>query len=227
MVSVKLAALFSGGKDSTFAIQVMEAQGHDVTHLVSIVPGDRHSWVFHTPNLHLVPSMASSMGKELLMEESSGTEEDDLLSLRRALSDLDVEGVVTGALASDYQWDRINGVCETLELPVHSPLWRKEQRMLMEDMISSGLRAIVVVVSAEGLDGSWLGRTIDMETLEELDLLAKRFGFNVSGEGGEFETMVTDSPLFSQRLVISESEVELTRDGGRLTVSSVEMERKI
>lgn len=226
MVGVKLAALFSGGKDSTFAIQIMESQGHEVTHLVSIVPGDRHSWVFHTPNLHLVPSMASSMVKEIVMEKSSGTEEDDLLSLRRALSGLDVDGVVTGALASDYQWDRINGICEALGLPVYSPLWRKDQRMLMEDMISSGLRAMMVVVSAEGLDGTWLGRTIDMDALEELDRLAQRYGFNVSGEGGEFETMVMDSPLFHHRLIIHESEMELTRDGGRLTVASVEMERK-
>jgi len=223
---VRLAALFSGGKDSTFAIQLMEMQGHNVTHLISILPKDRYSWLFHTPNLHLVPEMARVMGKELVTEESSGTEKGDLLALRKALSDLGVEGVVTGALASDYQWDRINGVCQDLGLPVYSPLWRKDQRVLMEDMISSGLEAMIVVVSAEGLDASWLGRLIDQEALEELGHLASRFGFNVSGEGGEFETLVLDSPIFGIRFVPLEMEIELTRDGGRLTVGAIETWRE-
>ena len=222
MEGVRLAALFSGGKDSTFAIQLMEMQGHNVTCLISILPEDRYSWLFHTPNLHLVPKMARTMGKELVTEESSGTEEGDLLALRKALSNLGVEGVVTGALASDYQWDRINGVCHDLGLPVHSPLWRKDQRMLMEDMISSGLEAMIVVVSAEGLDASWLGRLIDQEALEELGHLASRFGFNISGEGGEFETLVLNSPIFGIRFVPLEMEIELTRDGGRLTVGEIE-----
>jgi len=223
---MKLAALYSGGKDSTFAIQLMEMQGHNVTHLISILPEDRYSWLFHTPNLHLVPAMARAMGKELVTEESSGTEEGDLLALRKALSNLGVEGVITGALASDYQWDRINGVCQDLGLPVYSPLWRKDQRVLMEDMISSGLEAMIVAVSAEGLDASWLGRLIDREALEELGHLASRFGFNVSGEGGEFETLVLDSPIFGIRFVPLKMEIELTRDGGRLTVGEIETRRE-
>jgi ABC transporter with metal-binding/Fe-S-binding domain ATP-binding protein len=223
---VRLAALFSGGKDSTFAIQVMEMQGHEVPYLVSIVPSDRHSWVFHTPNLHLVPTLAQTMGKELISEVSDGSEEGDLEALRRSLTRIEVDGVITGALASDYQWDRINGVCNDLRIPVYSPLWRKDQRMLMKDMVASGLRAIMVVISAEGLKSDWLGRRIDTGSLGELDHLARRYGFNVSGEGGEFETLVIDSPLFDHTLSIKESEIELTRDGGRLTVGKIDLERK-
>lgn len=220
---MKLAALFSGGKDSTYAAHIMEMQGHTVSDLVSVIPSDRHSWVFHTPNLHLVPLMAEAMGKNLTTRESSGTEEDDLRALEEALSRIQVEGVVTGALASDYQWDRINGVCERLGLPVYSPLWRKDQKMLMMDMVSSGLRALIVVVSAEGLDSSWLGKCIDDRVLEELEIVAVEYGFNLSGEGGEYETLVIDSPMHTRPIEIVDTEIESSRDGGRLTIRNAEL----
>jgi diphthine-ammonia ligase len=224
---VKLAALFSGGKDSTYAAVIMEMQGHEISCLVSILPSDRNSWIFHTPNLHLVPRMAEAMGKPLVTASSSGTEDDDLRALETALLDLDVDGVVTGALASDYQWDRINGVCEDLGFPAYSPLWRKDQEMLMRDMLDSGLRSMIVVVSAEGLDHRWLGRCIDERSLEELKETSVRYGFNISGEGGEYETLVLDSQIHQRSLEIIDTEIELQRDGGRLTVRSAELvERK-
>ena len=220
---MKLAALFSGGKDSTHAVQIMEMQGHEISCLVSIIPSDRHSWIFHTPNMHLVPRMAEAMGKPMVTASSDGTEEGDLKALKDALLDLDVDGVVTGALASDYQWDRINGVCQDLDLAVYSPLWRKDQEQLMRDMLSSGLRAIIVVVSAEGLDHQWLGRLIDDRSLEELKNASVRYAFNISGEGGEYETLVIDSPLHERPMVIIDTEIELSRDGGRLTVTCAEL----
>lgn len=163
------------------------------------------------------------MGKPLVTGTSSGTEEDDLRALRKVLSGLDVHGVVTGALASDYQWDRINGVCEDLGFPVYSPLWRKDQEMLMRDMLDSGLLSMIVVVSAEGLDHRWLGRCIDERSLEELKDTSVRFGFNISGEGGEYETLVVDSPMHQRPLKIIDTDIELQRDGGRLTVRNVEL----
>ncbi|MFP4196912.1 MAG: diphthine--ammonia ligase [Methanomassiliicoccales archaeon] len=215
---MKLAALFSGGKDSTYAAYIMEQMGHRVDHLVSVLPANEDSWVFHTPNLHLLPSISSAMGKELITRESPGTEEGDLEALHDALVDLQVDGVVTGALASDYQWDRINGICHRLDLPVHSPLWRKDQGMLMHDMVKAGMRTILVTVAAEGLGPGWLGREIDPAALEELERIESRYGINISGEGGEYATLVIDSPLHRHPLLITESEMETSRDGGRLRV---------
>jgi len=177
---MRLAALFSGGKDSTYATYLMEQQGHSVTTLVSVLPRDPHSMVFHTPNLHLLPIMAEAMGKGMVTVNSDGTEEGDLEALARVLSLVRVDGVVTGAIASDYQWDRINGVCERLGLRVFSPLWRKEQEGLMRDLISSGTRAVVVAVMAEGLGPQWLGRPLDEEALDELleMILAEGYDFD-------------------------------------------------
>ncbi|MDD1773816.1 MAG: ATPase, partial [Methanomassiliicoccales archaeon] len=63
---MRLAVLFSGGKDSTYAAYLMEQQGHSIEVLVSILPSDPHSWMFHTPNLHLLPLISDAMGKKLV-----------------------------------------------------------------------------------------------------------------------------------------------------------------
>jgi ABC transporter with metal-binding/Fe-S-binding domain ATP-binding protein len=223
---MRLAVLFSGGKDSTYAAHIMSQMGHQLTALVSVIPSDEHSWVFHVPNLRFLPQMAEAMGLPLITEDSTGEEESDLEALRKALSGMDVDGVVTGAIASDYQWDRINDVCENLGIRVFSPLWRKDQDMLMEDMIMSGIRAIPVRVSSEGMGGSWLGRELDASALDALRALSRRYGMNLSGEGGEYETLVLDSPLHRSRLSLVDVTTEASRDEGRLLIGDVVLEAK-
>ncbi len=222
-MSMRLCALFSGGKDSTYAMYLMEQQGHQVDTLVSVIPAERDSWLFHTPNLNLLPLQAMAMQKRLLRTPSQGSEEGDLEALRQALSGMDVDGVVSGAIASDYQWDRINGVCEKLGLRLFSPLWRKEQGMLLRDMIDAGIESMIVAVSAEGLGNDWLGQTLDAEAVARLEQLSASMGVNPSGEGGEYETLVIDSPMHDSCIEIVEAEKDVSRDGGRLTVKKARL----
>lgn len=220
---MRLASLYSGGKDSTFALYLAEQMGHEVPYLVNIVPEDEASWIFHTPNLSVVPLMAESMGKELITASSTGSEEGDMDGLRNALEGLDVEGVVTGALWSDYQWDRINMVCGDLGLKVISPMWRKDQDLMMDQMLDAGIRAIIVGCFAEGLDESWLGKEIDHEAVERLKALREKYGISIMGEGGEYESMTIWSPMHLHELHIDSSEVHWTRGSGTLSVTSAHL----
>ncbi|NLX47237.1 MAG: diphthine--ammonia ligase [Euryarchaeota archaeon] len=215
---MRLACLFSGGKDSTYAAHLMEQAGHEVVCLVSVVPKDPHSWVFHTLNLEHLPVMAEAMRKELIAAPSSGEEDADLSVLKNILSNLDVEGVVTGAIASDYQWDRMNGVCHELGLRVFSPLWRKDQLTVMNDMLHAGMSVIIVGVYSDGLGREWLGRQMDRKAIDQLSSLSKDRGMNVSGEGGEYETLVLDSPMHHSPLVPHDVQVEFRRDSGHLRI---------
>jgi ABC transporter with metal-binding/Fe-S-binding domain ATP-binding protein len=220
---MRLASLYSGGKDSTFALCLEEQSGHDVPYLVNVMPEDKASWIFHTPNLSVVPLMAEAMGKELVTARSTGTEEGDMEGLRNALDGLDVEGVITGAVWSDYQWDRMNLVCHDLGLKVFSPLWRKDQDLVMEAFLQSGIKAIIVGCYAEGLGKEWLGRTLDRDAVEDLKALREKFGISIMGEGGEYESMTLDSPLHSRPLEIVSSEISWTKDSGTLDVTSARL----
>jgi len=218
---MRLASLYSGGKDSSFSLYVAEQSGHEVPYLVNIVPQDRASWIFHTPNLNVVPTLAEAMGKEVILGSSTGEEDSDMEGLRRALEGLDIDGVVTGAVWSDYQWDRMNLVCGDLGLKVISPMWRKDQDMLMEQIIDSGIRAVIVGCYAEGFDESWLGRPINHDTLKDLKALRSKYGISIMGEGGEYESMTLYIPGFSHGFEIVEAEKEWKRNDGTLRVKSL------
>jgi ABC transporter with metal-binding/Fe-S-binding domain ATP-binding protein len=218
IVNMRLAALYSGGKDSTLALYLAQQMGHEIPYLVSIMPKAGGSWIFHVPNIEMVPLMAGSLGKELVTAETSGSEESDMLSLEEALSDLDIEGVVAGAVWSDYQWDRINTVCHELGLKVVAPLWRKEQDIVLDEILASGIKAVIVGCYAEGLGEAWLGREIDREAVSELKALREKYGISVIGEGGEYESMTLDSPMHSRPLSITEYEKEWKKGSGTLLV---------
>ena len=223
---MRLAALYSGGKDSTFALYLAQQMGHEMLALVNIKPTDKGSWIFHTPNLDAVPVMAEAMGIQLVTAVSDGTEEGDLDALRAALKGLDIEGVVVGALWSDYQWDRMNRVLGELDLVMVAPLWRKDQEMIYDEMVAAGIEAIIVGVFAEGLDESWLGRRLDAGAKKELLKLKERYGVSIMGEGGEYESMTLDSPVHSKRLRIVDGKKVMNRNSGTYDVSSIELEKK-
>ena len=193
---MKVAALFSGGKDSTYAIYLAQQRGWDVTYLVSLFPEADDSYMFHVPNIHLTPLLAEAMGICFVKQDTSGEKENELEDLKGALATLDVDGVLTGAISSDYQNVRIDKICFELGLVCYSQLWRRNQKHVLEDMINAGFKIMIVGVYADGLGKDWLGRILDADALEELEVISTKFGINISGEGGEFETLVVGGPNF-------------------------------
>lgn len=202
---MKVAALFSGGKDSTYAIYLAQQRGWTVDPLITMVPEHGESYMFHIPNIRLTGMLAEAMGLIHVEFTTTGEEEKELDDLRIALADRDVEGIVTGAIASDYQATRIDRLCHELGMRSFSPMWRWSQRHVLEDMIAAGFVTIITGVYADGLDENWLGRELDEKALKELDAISERYCINISGEGGEFETLTIDGPNFFRRLDIRES----------------------
>jgi len=223
---MRLAALYSGGKDSTFSMYVAEQMGHSVEYIVNIISNSDDSMIFHVPNTNVVPLLAKAMGKKLITAETGGSETDDMDALRSALKDLDVDGVVTGAVWSDYQWERINTICDQLDLVCLSPLWRKDQDIVMAELIDSGISAIFVGVYADGLDDSWLGKDIggSYNALKELSAKKK---ISVIGEGGEYESLTLDSPMQSSKLTIEDSEKQWNGRSGTLNVKRAGLSKKL
>lgn len=218
---MKLAVLFSGGKDSAFAAYLAKQAGHDLIALVTIVSRNPDSYMFHTPAISCAPRQAELMGVPLIEQETRGEQEVELADLREALvraKQAGAGGVVTGAVASVYQASRIQKLCFELGLEVFNPLWQIDQVKLLNELVDAKFRIIIAAIAAYPLDVSWLGREIDGRFIEEVAELERLHGFNPAGEGGEFESLVLDCPLFKEPLVLVESEVVGDGHAARLEV---------
>lgn len=208
---MKVAALFSGGKDSTYAIHYAQQQGFDVTALATIIPKNKESYMFHSLNIGLTKVQAEAMGLRIYQGGSKGVKEEELEDLFLLLEEIKqkerIRGVVCGAIASEYQKTRVERICENLGLASITPLWHIDPETYMRALIDEGFDARIVGVFADGLDGTWLGKKIDEVTLQKL----KRLKINIAGEGGEYESFVCDGPNFARRIHITGSK---ERGGG-------------
>ena len=142
-----------------------------------------------------------------------------------AKSKFKFEGVITGALYSEYQSSRIKKICDELGLKCINPLWHKDQQEYMQELIDNKFEIIFTAIAADGLNKTWLNKVIRQEELEELKQLHKKIGFHQAGEGGEFESLVVNCPLFKKKLVIEEFEIKEENEyTARMVVKKVKLE---
>ena len=221
---MKVAALFSGGKDSVFAIYVAKQWGWDVTHLITLFPKKQDSWMFHSINIHLTEKLAEAIGIPIIKKQTKGEKEKELEDLKEILKNLNIDGVISGAIASEYQRTRIEKICYELGIKSFTPIWHKDQELILRDQVSAGFKIIIVGVFAHGLDKTWLGKTINEESINDIAKLRNKYSINAAGEGGEFETLVLDGPIFNKKLVLDEVSKEWKRDNGILLVKKAHLE---
>lgn len=224
----KLAALFSGGKDSTHAIYLAEQRGFTVSALVTARPAKADSHMFHTPNLHLTKLAAEAMGIAHVEVPVSGEPEREVAELEAALRPLveagKIDGLLSGAIASDYQWTRLNEVGHSLGIRCHSPMWRVDAERVLWDEVASGLKFMIVAAQTEGLNANWLGHTFDDPFVGRLVEQSQEFRFNCAGEGGEYETLVTDGPLFAKRIRVEAYHVLEGESSSYFVVDAAELD---
>jgi len=226
-------SLFSGGKDSSWALYCALQQDLDVSRLLTIHPaGD--SYMYHTPATELAGLAAESIGIDLVevapddfgaddVEDASAQGDAELEPMEAALrelaadADLDLDGVTAGAVESEFQTNRIQAMCDRLDIDLFAPLWREDPVELAEAMFDAGFEIRIVQVAAYGLDESWLGRRYDADALDELLDLRAEYGVHPLGEGGEFETYVVDGPHMDRRIAM-DTDAVWEGDRGHLSV---------
>jgi len=210
-------SLFSGGKDSSWALYRALERGLNVSHLLTVHPGE-DSYMYHVPETHLAALAAESVGIPLVevdagdidaagATDSTAQGDAEVEPLERALRDLqdeiDLAGVTAGAVESEFQTSRIEAMCDRLGIDLFAPLWQRDPEELAREMLDAGFEITIVQVAAAGLDESWLGRRLDADALDDLRDLHERYGVHLLGEGGEFETFVTDGPHMARPIELT------------------------
>ena len=224
-------ALFSGGKDSSWALYRALERGLPVERLLTVhVEGD--AYMYHVPETRLTSLAAEAVGIDHVEVEagdlgaadatdSAAQGDREVEPLERALSDLqsavDLAGVTAGAVESEFQTSRIEALADRLGIDTFAPLWGRDPLAAGREMVAAGFDIRVIQVAAAGLGKCWLGRRLDDEAFDELARLEERYGVHPLGEGGE-----VDGPHMDRRIDL-QAEREWDGRRGRLRVTDAEL----
>jgi len=225
---MKLGSLFSGGKDSTYAIYLAQKQGHEVTCLLSIFTKSEESHLLHYPNMQWTKLQSQSMNIPQLTINSESNETDDELFaleelLQNAKDQFHIEGLVHGGIKSQFQKEKFESLCSKLDLVAITPLWNTEPEQYMNDLLDSNFVFIMITVSSDGLDDTWLGKEITKSDIVTLKHLSEKFGFNLNFEGGEAETFVVNCPLYESSIKINQAKKIWDGYRGRFEIVDAEL----
>lgn len=199
MVRPRAAISWSGGKDCCTALLRVH-RDFDIVAMLTMFAEDGERSRSHGLRPDIIAAHARRLGVTSLSGRCSWTtyteEYGRLLSSAAALG---VTHVIFGDIMGEAHraWDE--RVCAAAGLTPVLPLWGESTRTLVEEFIGSGSTAVIVTARAAHLDESWLGRTITLDAVRELEAL----GVDPCGEYGEYHTLVTGTPLFNAPLALS------------------------
>jgi diphthine-ammonia ligase len=223
---MKLAVLFSGGKDSTLALH-LAAEKEEIACLVTVVSKNKESYMFHTPNIDVTTLQGEALEFPLVSVVTEGRKEEELADLEKAIVEakekFQVDGVVTGAVESVYQASRVQCICNRLNIWCFNPLWKHNQKALLETLVAKNFNVVISGIFAYPLDEKWLGKQIDGEIIKKLIELQGKYCISPSGEGGEIETTVLDAPMFKKKIEILDYMIEAEGNCGVFQIKNARL----
>jgi diphthine-ammonia ligase len=236
-LEMKVIALISGGKDSTFNMMECIKNGHEIVALLNLRPpksenNSKHeldSYMYQTVGNEILDLYAEAMQlpfyradilgttKNIDLEYEPTCEDDEVEDLYRLVkfvqeellekNGIKIEAISSGAILSTYQKNRVENVCKRLGLESLAYLWSRNQQELLDDMICSGIDAILIKVACLGLEpNKHLGKSL-VELRPYLYDLQEKFGINMCGEGGEYESLTLNCPLFKKKICVDDYEI--------------------
>ncbi len=80
-----------------------------------MVSENKESYMFHTPNIDVSNLQAEAVGLPQITKITKGEKEEELRDLEDAIAqatkEYQIEGIVTGAVESVYQAERVQRIC--------------------------------------------------------------------------------------------------------------------
>jgi len=210
---MKAVGLFSGGKDSLYAVHLVEKQGVTVDHLLTLIPS--LPWPSpHAENIEALKILAGFMGRRLTIVDFKREG-----AFVEALKSLEVDALVAGDILVEAHVLGLQDVCSKVGLELLEPLYRRDTSELFHEIFSLGFKALITGVKLKYLGEEWLGFIISKET--SAAFLSKIGSVDPLGENGEFHTLVLECPLYGKSFKVKSVERKAAKGMAYLNVSIV------
>jgi predicted ATP pyrophosphatase (TIGR00289 family) len=208
---MKVAVLFSGGKDSILALQDCLNKGMEVRYLVSFFSEKPEPYMYNYPNMSLAIMQSLSLGFKLVTKKlEPGKEQEEMKSTLESIRK-EIGGLAVGVSLSKGQKAFLSQICKSLGVKLFTPLAGKAQGALWKKALDSGFE--IVIVYSKGMDRKWLGRTVGRKDLR-----------SISGKGSAaFRTLVINGPIFRSRMEITDSGKEWKGKEGRFLIKDARL----
>lgn len=201
---MKAAALFSGGKDSLYAVYLAEKKGISVDHLITLLP--TLPWPSpHAENMEALKLLAKSMDKNHIIIDFK--EENRFIDI---LKHVEIDALVAGDINVEAHLTGLKDVCNKTGLKLIEPIYGKNTSDLFYKIFSLGFKALITGVNLKYLKEEWLGFIISQET--ELSFLSKIGSVDPLGENGEFHTLVLECPLYHKEFKVKAVKKKSAKD---------------
>lgn len=199
-----VAILYSGGKDSTYAIEYALEKKWNIKYLLSVKPNRTDCYLFHFATVELTRNISEFLGIRQIY--AACTEADpvkEAMIVKNIVEQNPVDSVILGGIGlQETQIKSIRDALFPLGIDVFASHAGYDHLTLMKEMIRKGYEIILTEVAADGLGKNWLGQRLNEKNLDEFVKLSKKYGFHIGGEGGPYNTLVCDGPIFPKRLEI-------------------------
>jgi uncharacterized protein (TIGR00290 family) len=200
MASVAMA--WTGGKDSSLALYEAEKIGYEVQCLVTFA-WSQDTFLAHPLNFIALQAEALGLPHYTLnvSEPYERGYEEALSSLRREYG---IDTLVTGDIAevAGHNPNWLDERAAHTKIDLVRPLWRRSRIELLNTLLEREFRVVISCVNRRWLTDEWLGAELSPEAIQRLVEVHERTGLDLSGEQGEYHTLVTDGPQFKKRIRI-------------------------
>ncbi len=190
---------WSGGKDSSLALWKIQQEGKfSIQSLLTSINAHHSRISMHGVRRSLLEQQAQALQIPLhTIELPEHPSMDEYATIMHNGVDMLKNKGMHHAIFGDIFLEDLRAYREkqlaTQSVEAVFPLWKIDTKLLMQEFLDAGFKAITVCVSEKKLGPEFCGRIIDQAFCEALPS-----DVDICGENGEYHSFVFDGPIFKQ-----------------------------
>jgi uncharacterized protein (TIGR00290 family) len=217
---LKAFVSWSGGKDAALSCH-RAMKEYEVTCLLNMVSEDGVTSRAHGVRTDVLRMQAEAMELPIIQRRTSWeTYEREFKAVVSLLKKRGIEAGIFGDidLAEHREW--VERVCREAGVSAVLPIWEEKRGSLLEEFIREGFEALVISVRNDVFGPEWLGLVIDERFVAEL---SNRSDVDLSGENGEYHTLVVSGPVFKKKMRVVQSKTVVQDERSILDITASEV----